>query len=128
MVLARDWFGDGEVYVYDLPLACCALESQAAIQSPSLAPLPDGARAVLTLSGTLTHAVAPAIQEIIDGFRARPTVVAFGACACIGGPYWDSYAVVKGAEELGIRVDHFIPGCPPPPEALTAVLEQVRDG
>lgn len=125
MMKARDWFGDGRVYVYDLPLACCALESQAAIQHHEVTEIPRDATAVLTLSGTITHAVAPAIREIIGSFESPPVVVAFGACACIGGPYWDSYSVVKGAEEMGIEVDHFIAGCPPPPDALTTILEQV---
>ncbi len=128
MLSARDWFGDGRVFVYDLPLACCALESQAAIRNPEVGEPPEGARLVLTLSGTITHAAAPAILAVIDALPARPTVVAFGACACAGGPYWDSYSVAKGAADLGIEVDHFIAGCPPPPAALTAVLETVRDG
>lgn len=125
---ARDWFGDGSVFVYDLPLACCALESQAAIQHHDVGEIPAGATTVLTLSGTITHAVVPAVRHLIDSFPEPPAVVAFGACACIGGPYWDSYSVVKGAEDMGIKVDHFIAGCPPPPEALTAVLKQVRRG
>lgn len=128
MFTPRDWFADGRVFVYDLPLACCALESQAAIQNPALVQPPEGARLVVTLSGTITHAAVPAIRALVDALPSRPTVVAFGACACAGGPYWDSYSVVKGAAELGIEVDHFIAGCPPPPEALTAVLEEVRGG
>lgn len=128
MLTPRDWFGDGQVFVYDLPLACCALESQAAIQNPLLSRPPEGARVVVTLSGTITHAAAPAIRALVDALPSRPTVVAFGACASAGGPYWDSYSVVKGAEDLAIEVDHFIAGCPPPPGALTAVLETVRDG
>ena len=52
-------------------------------------------------------------------------LVAFGACACIGGPYWDSYAVVRGAESF-VDVDHFIAGCPPPPSALDGFLDDLR--
>lgn len=128
MLQAKDWFGDSSVYVVDVPLACCAIESQAAAGASALADVPDGAKLVVALSGTITHAVAPAVRELIDSLPARPVVVSFGSCACVGGPYWDSYSVAKGAGELGIDVDRFIAGCPPPPGALTVVLEEVRDG
>ena len=124
----RDWFGDGSVVVLDIPLACCALESQAAAVGPVVGDLGADATLVVTLSGTITEAIAPAVRATIDEQPVKPVVVAFGACACIGGPYWDAYSVVKGAAELGIAVDHFVPGCPPPPSALDAVMEQVRRG
>lgn len=124
----RDWFEDGSVLVLDIPLACCAIETQAAASGPDVSEIPADARVVVTLSGTLTHAIAPAVRAVIDALPVDPVVVSFGACACVGGPYWDSYSVTKGAEDIGVRVDHFIPGCPPPPEALAAVLEEVRRG
>jgi NADH-quinone oxidoreductase subunit B len=44
-------------------------------------------------------------------------VIAMGECTICGGPYYDSYAVVKGAYTV-MPVDIFIPGCPVRPEAL----------
>lgn len=129
MLTARDWFGDGSIFVVDIPLACCALESQSAAGSrPALdsSTLPEGARVVVTLSGTITEPMVPAIKHTLSQVPGA-TVVAFGACACVGGPYWDSYAVVKGGEEL-VPVDHFIAGCPPPPSAIDAYLEGLRRG
>lgn len=128
MLTARDWFGDGSVFVVDVPLACCALETQAAGEGRGevdVAAVPPGAALIVTLSGTITLPVVPAITAAIGQLPSRRIVVAFGACACVGGPYWDSYSVVKGGDEL-VPVDHYIAGCPPPPEALTAYLEEVR--
>lgn len=123
-----DWFGDASLYVLDVPLACCALESQEAAAGRQVAEPPPDARLAVVLSGTLTDAVAPAVRGIIDSLPTRPVVLAFGTCAATGGPYWDSYSVVKGAESLGVQVDQFIAGCPPPPEALNRALEEMRHG
>ncbi|MDO5066622.1 MAG: proton-conducting membrane transporter [Propionibacteriaceae bacterium] len=128
MAQFRDWFGDASLYVLDVPLACCALESQEAATNRLEAQPPADARLAVVLSGTLTHAVAPAVKQLIDSLPSRPAVLAFGTCAATGGPYWDSYAVVKGAEDFGVHIDQFIAGCPPPPEALTRALEEVRRG
>lgn len=128
MLAARDWFGDSSVFVVDVPLACCAIESQAAAGTAPVVDVPAGAKLVVALSGTITHAVAPAVLELIASLPTRPLVVSFGSCACVGGPYWDSYSVAKGAGDIGVEVDRFIPGCPPPPEALAGVLEEVRRG
>jgi NADH-quinone oxidoreductase subunit B len=130
MLTAVDWFEDGSVYVVDLALACCALESQAAAGARPHVPVdevPDDARLVLSLSGTLTTPMEPAVRAAVEALPSRPTVVAFGACAIAGGPYWDSYSVAKGAGDV-VHIDHFVAGCPPPPHAFEDIVEAVRHG
>jgi len=62
--------------------------------------------------------------DLVAGAWGEPkVVVAFGACAISGGPYWDSYSVISGAHEL-VPVDIQVPGCPPGPEELAAALLQ----
>ena len=124
-----DWYGDSSLYVLDVALACCALEFDAAATGvPAVSDVPPGARTAVVISGTVTDRLAPAVVSVVDGVRAHqddpPTVISFGVCACSGGPYWDSYAVTKGVDTL-LEVDVYVPGCPPPPEALRAVLDEV---
>jgi len=124
-----DWYGDGSLYVVEVALACCTLEFGAAARSVSLAAAPGPKdRVAVVISGTVTDQLAPAAAAIVDActqqVSARPTVIAFGACASSGGPYWDSYAVTKGIDQL-VAVDVYVPGCPPTPDALAVVLDQL---
>ena len=122
-----DWFSDASIVVVDLALACCAVESEFAVPqgAPVLAKVPPGAQVVAVVSGTLTDAVAPLVRRTIETLGPDVHVVSFGACAAAGGPYWDSYSVTKGVDQL-VHVDHYIAGFPPPPHTLTAHLESLR--
>ena len=121
-----DWFGDGSVAVVDLAMACCAIESEFAVPPEAVhrEVIPEGARVVAVVSGTVTDVLAPLVAEAIGRLPA-PHVVSFGSCACAGGPYWDAYCVTKGIDQW-VRVDTYVPGCPPPPRALADVVETVR--
>ncbi len=127
-----DWYGDTSVVVVDVPLACCALEVEAAVPTTALPVAWDApaARRVVTVSGTITNAVAHDVAAFIAQVRALgtpTTVVAFGACTGGGGPYWDGYAVLKGLDQVTV-VDALLPGCPPTPDALAAFVAEVRHG
>ncbi|WP_282006303.1 NADH-quinone oxidoreductase subunit B [Propioniciclava sinopodophylli] len=118
-----DWFADGSLVVGAIGLACCVVETEAATAGrPELTGVPDGARVVLAVAGTVTDAVAPLVAATVAAHPGA-SVVSFGACASAGGPYWDSPVVTKGVDQL-VPVDHYLPGCPPTPAALAALLEQ----
>ncbi len=117
--------------VHDLGLACCALEYAAATLRPRvdddldlLAAGPEVAD-VLVVSGTVTDALAPLVLAAWERMPEPRHVLSFGSCANSGGPYWDSYCVTKGVDQL-LPVDVYVPGCPPRPEALLDGLARLR--
>ena len=121
--------------LFDVGLACCAVEFVAASVGASVgaggepetaaATAPDGPPVeVLVVSGTVTDKLAPAVRALYDRLPAPKKVLSFGACSNSGGPYWDSYSVTKGVDQL-VPVDVYVPGCPPRPEALLDGLRRL---
>jgi NADH-quinone oxidoreductase subunit B len=112
----------------DAPLACCALEVAAAIGAMG-EPKSEGAvdLNVLLVSGTVTTKLAPAVLAMYEAMPEPRRVLAFGACAVAGGPYWDSYSVQNGAS-TEVPVNVFVPGCPPQPAALVEGLRTLTGG
>jgi NADH-quinone oxidoreductase subunit B len=76
---------------------------------------------VLVVAGTVTDKLAPLVREAHRVLPEPRLVLSFGACSNSGGPYWDSYCVTKGVDQL-VPVDVYVPGCPPRPEALLHAL------
>jgi NADH-quinone oxidoreductase subunit B len=76
-------------------------------------------------AGTITHKMAPALKRLYDEMAEPKYVIAVGGCAISGGPFKQSYHVVKGIEEI-VPVDVFIPGCPPRPEAIMYGMMQLQ--
>ena len=76
-------------------------------------------------AGTITHKMAPVLKRLYDEMAAPKYVVAVGGCAISGGPFKNSYHVVRGIDEF-LPVDVYIPGCPPRPEAILYGMMQLQ--
>ena len=68
----------------------------------------------LVLCGPVTRNMELALRKTWDAMPAPKLVIAVGACAIAGGPYFRQEEQLGGAASV-LPVDLFIPGCPPHP-------------
>ncbi|MBZ0170065.1 NADH dehydrogenase subunit B [Candidatus Methylomirabilis lanthanidiphila] len=130
-----NWARKSSPWPMTFGLACCAIEMMAAgasrfdldrLGAGVFRPSPRQSD-VMIVAGTVTEKMAPRIKTLYEQMPDPKWVIAMGACAISGGPfYYDAYHVVKGVDLL-VPVDVYVPGCPPTPEALIFGILTLQD-
>ena len=134
MKVVLNWGRRYSLWVFNFGLACCAIEFIAASMAKhdfirlGVIPFAPGPRQadLMVVSGTVTDKMAPAVKRLYEQMPEPKYVISFGACSNCGGPYWDSYSVTKGVDQI-IPVDVYVPGCPPRPEALLQGILKLQE-
>lgn len=68
----------------------------------------------LLITGPVTENMRIALLKTYEAVPEPKLVIAVGACAISGGPYFDHLETHNGADSV-LPVDLYIPGCPPSP-------------
>jgi NADH-quinone oxidoreductase subunit B len=129
----KGWARSNSLWPLTFGLACCAIEMMGAGASHydldrfgiifRASPRQSD---VMIVAGTVTKKMAPLLRRLYDQMPEPKWVVSMGVCATAGGPYVQSYSVLKGVDQV-VPVDVYIPGCPPSPPALIYGLNLLQE-
>jgi NADH-quinone oxidoreductase subunit B len=119
-----NWARGNSLWPAQFGLACCAIEMMSTAASRY-----DIARFgmevfrasprqsdVMIVAGRLSQKMAPVLKTVYDQMLEPKWVVSMGDCASTGGVY-NNYAIIP-VDRVVPKVDVYIAGCPPRPEAL----------
>ena len=127
------WGRSNSVWPLLFGLACCAMElmdfGSARIDAERNGYLMFRATPrqcdVMIIAGWVTKAVIPEIKRLYEQMSEPRHVIAYGECATCGGPWFESYNIIKGIDQV-LPVDVYVAGCPPKPENLFGAMMKLN--
>lgn len=128
------WARSNSLWPMQFGLACCAMElldfGSARIDAERKGYLlfrgTPRQTDVMIVAGWVTKSMVPRVKRLYEQMAKPNYVIAYGECATSGGPWYESYNIVLGIDQV-LPVDEYVIGCPPRPENLFAALMKLQD-
>lgn len=81
---------------------------------------------VMVTAGWVTKSMAPTVKRLYEQMLNPKYVISYGECATSGGPWYESYNIIKGIDQI-LPVDVYVVGCPPKPENLFSAFIKLQE-
>lgn len=128
------WSNEKSVWPMQFGLACCAIElmdfgaSRIDAERKGYLLFRSTPRQcdVMIVAGWVTKSMAPRVKRLYEQMAKPNYVISYGECATSGGPWWESYNIIQGIDQI-LPVDIYVAGCPPKPENLFGALMKLQD-